>query len=1138
MPSHWDAIRATARCKRADVLDEDGDVVSSADLLTAADALTGLERVPRPAGDPLLYGGDAVLDLKWERIWFNQDVEAGLGRFYQVHEYAHYWLHQDSLSCSASVLEAEATESSLPLGVDRVEGYGPMERREREANVFAREFLLPTDALRDWYRRLSLNAFALAQRLGLPEGIVVQQLSRALLTPELAPVPAAEPALELSLDETQRRAAQATSGPLLVRAGPGTGKTRTLVGRVEHLLAQSVPASDILALTFSNRAAEEMRSRIARVAPEAAPKIWMGTFHAFGLELLRKYGTRLGLPPRPGLVDPIDAVALLERGLTDLHLDHYQNLYEPTLNLRDLLRAISRAKDELTTVADYQQLAEAMASSAADADASLTAAKALDVARVYAYYQAELDREHLLDFGDLIFKAVDLLRAHPDVRDEVRRRYRHVLVDEYQDVNRASGLFLREISGGGDGLWVVGDERQAIYRFRGASPANMQLFPVDFPGASVISLGRNYRSQPVVLDVFSALAPRMLATAGQAFEPWAADRCAENGQVRMEIATDLEAEGAGIAAEIKRQVGRGVALRDQAVLCRSHTTLARIAAELEAADVPILYLGDLFERPEIRDMLSRLALTCQADGRGLVRVARFPEYAIPLADIRGLLAFAREKNVPFPRALRLARGLDSLSPDGRRGLLKLERHLDGLTYGRRPWQTLTRYLFERSRYLDAALAADSVASQQQRLALYQFLQFAHELRDPAPGEEELDSRRRLLRYVRRLEFFGEEKQLRQIPAWADGIDAVRLLTVHASKGLEFRAVYLPGLARGSFPAKRQRSACPPPTGMIVGSHAAQNEEEECLFFVALSRARDVLCLSRARRYGKQNSTPSELLSKIAGGLPHDPAGDVTWPGQTAGAVLLADPPASPLPIDERQLDVYMRCPRQFYYEFVLGLSGTREDSAYIQFHGCVYSVLRWMQQERAADRSVALADAVLQLDQAWQTHGPTDHPYALMYYATARAMVERWAGRPTRGRPSGAQANWIVDLPHGSVSFVPDHIEQLDDGTELVERLRTGRPTQSESKKDIYALYVLGARQAAPNVERSVQLRYLSNNVVEPIELKDAAIQTRLGHYDQALVGILRGEYPPDPNDRVCPRCPNYFICPAAEDGQRLPPAV
>ena len=1128
--SLWDDVRRRARAQRAVVLLEGGEDYSAGSLLAAAERLTGFERIGLPAGDSLLDGADAALDHDMKRVWFNREVEPRLAFFYQAHEYAHLWLHPERRNQPEFGLDPEAIEEPLPVGVNRVEGYGPEELREREANVFAREFLLPTDVLRDWHEADKSSASDIAKKLGLPEGLVLQQMARALLTPEIPPATVApRSADERPLDPSQEEAAHVRRGPLLLEAGPGTGKTRTLVGRIVFLLEQKVPPTAILALTFSNRAAEEMRARVAEANPEDAPHIWIGTFHAFCLELLRKYGTHLGLPSRISVLDPSDSIALLERMLSDLDLDHYQNLYDPALYLRDILAAISRAKDELVGPEEYAALSESMLERATTSDEMESAEKAVEVARVYKAYQEALDREHLLDFGDLIFKSVSLLMTQADVRDTLRGTYRHILVDEYQDVNRASGLLLKEVAGAGAGLWVVGDTRQAIYRFRGAAPTNMRRFGEDFPGAKVMSLRYNYRSQPAILDVFAELAPNMRASrGGPSFIRWEAKRPDSGGRVLMEVADDLAAEAEGMAKEIERQRTSGIPYSQQAILCRSHTNLGRVGSELEELGVPLLYLGNVFERPEVRDMLSLLSLTCEPDGGGLVRVARFPEYEVPLDDVLSLFELASDQRVSFPDALELAATATTISAQGKEGLGLLASHLDGMRYVR-PWTLLAHYLFERSRYLETFIGDQSAVGQQRLLALYQLLQFAHEQRSAAPGET-TDAKLRLLRYIRRLEIYGDEKQLRQLPTWADGIEAVRLLTVHASKGLEFQAVYLPGLGRGTFPARRQAQHCPPPKGMIVSNHDDHDEEEECLFFVGLSRAKDVLCLSRARRYGAQNSNPSDLLEGIASLLPGAPTGPVTWPSSAPIPVASTEPAPASEPFTAEDLEVYLRCPRQFFYECVLGLGRRRQDSGYVEFHRCVYRVLRWMSEARVSGSAVDDAAALAYLAKVWEEQGPHEHPFEVLYRNSAVDLVRRAAGRPFTSRGSATRPQWEVRVPLGSISFVPDHVEVLSDGSEVVERLRTGRPTKSEVGKDIYALYVTAARAAEPRVRRTVQVRYLSADQVDAIDLQPRTINTRLNHYNDAIRGILRQDFSPRPNDRICPRCPHYFICPLGED--------
>jgi CRISPR/Cas system-associated exonuclease Cas4 (RecB family) len=368
------------------------------------------------------------------------------------------------------------------------------------------------------------------------------------------------------------------------------------------------------------------------------------------------------------------------------------------------------------------------------------------------------------------------------------------------------------------------------------------------------------------------------------------------------------------------------------------------------------------------------------------------------------------------------------------------------------------------------------------------------------------------------------------------LDAVRLLTIHASKGLEFAAVYLPGLNQGTFPASRQWQPCPPPAGMLaLSTRDEHDEEEECLFFVALSRARDVLCLSHTLRNGDRNSTPSQFLALVESCLPTpvNHAGTFNERHRTID-VSYVDPPPSVLAVfDVEALDLYLRCPRQYYYEYVLGLHGRRMDSGYIEFHRCVYGVLSWLQEKRTQGYLVREEDARMYLATLWEEKGLRNHPHEEMYRAQAELLVMRAFHRVAEAGPRLVQAVWEVPLTYGRVRFLPDAVEftEHETGTSVVvERVRTGRPSQSERNKDIYALYQRGAEQAYPTAKHKIQVVYLSGEKTEEVKLVQKTIATRLGHYDAAMAGILRADFPAQPQDRECPRCPHYYICPVAED--------
>ncbi len=1120
----FEPVRKLARRIHNEASLKAGGGKSADALLQAVSELTDIHRQPVPDDDPVLCGAEAVFEPSTPAIYYKDSVSPEQAAFYQAHEFGHHYLDSAASACNASDIDEHMLEERAPLGVQRVEGYGPHERRECQANVFAREFLLPRNEAERLFVDKRKSAADIAATIGAPIGLVHQQLAMALLTPPPLERPA-PPRKSHPLDKNQLVAAEATGAPYLIEAGPGTGKTKTLIARIEWLLRKPVPPADILALTFSNKAAEEMRERIASTAPDAASAIWIGTFHAFGLEILRKYGEPLGLSAEVRLIDPGDALLMLEQNLPSLPLNHYLQLYEPAIALRDILNAISRAKDELISPQRYRVFGEAMLQAAGeDEDKREAAEKAVEVAEIYAAYETMLRDAGMVDFSDLINKPIELMNSHPETAAALKGQYQHILVDEYQDVNRASSVFLKLLAGDGAKLWVVGDARQSIYRFRGASPGNIRNFPNDFPGAQRLPLKKNYRSQEPVVRLFEAFAEIMKASDGGLPAKWSVHRGQSDGVVLMEIAENLDAEAVAVATEIAKRRATGTEYRDQAVLCRSHTNLARFAMRLEALGIPVLYFGDLFERPEIRDLLSLISFVCEPKRGGLLRLAQFPEYDIPLNDVRLFFSFAESHDIAPLEALRQIDALDALSPKGRTGLERLADHLKTVTIGMTPGALLFNYVFTHSRFLDPFLADDTVVGQQRRLAIFQLLNFACEekLLGGNPCQQ-------LLRWIRRLETFGEERQLRQLPAAASSIDAVRLLTIHASKGLEFSVVYLPGLGTTMLPVSPQYNPCPPPFGMLPESPADTHlEEEECLFFVAMSRARDGLVLSRAERYSSARKASSFLI-KMAPHLPRSPESPATH--RAADRILAHEDGYTSLGLNieahrAEDLDQYKRCPRAYLYQRILELSGARDDNAYVRFHRAVYAVLRWMSRIEP-QKEVGIAEAMARLDAAWDEIGPAAHPLQSVYRETANRIVERAIARRSA---SGEliDAEWELKRPGGRIKVRPDHVE-TGAGGPVVRRLRTGRPPKSKIDDDIYALYHEAATRELSGAQ--VEALFLTTDEARPVPMTPTVINNRLKKYDEAIAGICAGLFPPIPNERECPRCPQYFICPALPTG-------
>lgn len=1109
------------------------------ELVTAALAHLKIDLAWLPQGDPILKGARAVFDDQSGAV-FAEDVGEPCARaLLLAHEIGHICVHHSSALCVDLDVDPTRSTESAPVGLQRVEDYGAHERRELQANVFAREFLFPRLLAHQLFVGEGRTAAAIAQDTGLPVPLVRQQiLDVVLLPPPSQEDTKPAPSRPSRPDPAQDRAAAHRGSPFQLQAGPGTGKTSTLVKRVCSLLAENVDPASILCLTFSNRAAGELAERISAIAPGQAPRIWVGTFHAFGLDFARRHYDLLDLPPDPTLFDRSDAIAVLEEILPTLPLVHYRNLWDPALILREILSAISRAKDEMASVESYRALAQNMLNTATTEESIEDAEKCLEVAEIYRRYEDAKRKHGAVDFGDLIMRPALLIESNQAVRTAMQLRHRHVLVDEYQDVNRASVRLLKALAGDGKRLWVVGDARQSIYRFRGASSINVAAFATEFPGAVIDRLEINYRSTQQVIDAFTDFAGHMGASQGMLPLKPEADRGTGPALPELRRFTADDDEAAGVAAAIRALETSGVRLRDQAVLCRTNRRLNEIAIALEVRGIAVLHLGSLFEREEVRDLLALMSLVIDRFGDALVRVASHSRYDVPLQDIYVAIQYLQAETSAAPplEQLRTLHLVDRLTPEGAKGLKQLAEDLQGFRSRMHAWDLVTAYLLDKTDLALKMAAASSVRDRMRNVAVWQFLNF---LREESPLPFGLPILRTLDR-VRQLVLLAEERDLRQVPTAALDMDAVRLMTVHGSKGLEFDAVHIPGLTKASFPSSYRGQRCPPPVGLIAGADElsvsddakrAHSHEEECLFFVAMSRARTYLTIYHTQLSANGNRrNPSEFLAAVSRHLLRtvaDPA-VIPLPTDAPGPTPIVVQRAPDWAMTDYRLELYQKCPRRFFYTHILGLRGARKATAFSRTHDCLYEVIRWLAETRVG-ANPSVADAEATFETLWQERGPNDHAFAGDYRRLASrlvgALVNSGAGRRFRKAEPLA-----IDLPNGQVMVEPNEMAELPDGTVVLRRVRTGHRTQKEYDGLEYTLYHLAG--AAHFGQRfTVEALHLADETLEAVVITKTKLTNRRDEADDMLGKIAAGAFPPEVDAVTCPRCPHFFICPASPKG-------
>jgi superfamily I DNA/RNA helicase len=1102
----FDLARLAARQLRGEHVAPDSDGPTA---VAAAAAALGFKIESVSPGDALIGTSDAKLLRDWSRIYVRKDVPDGDAAAYVAHEIGHLRLHRPQDACTGSDPDAGNSRA-----LARVDSYGPRERRELQANVFGREFLLPRALAKRLFLDERKNAVEIAGLLKLPPALVRRQLFDSLLGPDVAEPKHGDGGRTAKPDQSQIDAAQFDGPALLLEAGPGSGKTRTLVMRVDHLLTNCEVAPDqILALTFSNKAAGEIAERIMLANAGAAAEMWTGTFHAFGLDLIRRYYDKLGLPAGVQLIDRAQAIELLEDRLPLMGLKHYHDLRYPEQALKTILGAISRAKDELVDAEEFARRADNSLAAAGSAEEIEAAERACEAARVYEIYTAALRDAGAVDFGDLVMLPTRLLIENEGIRQQVAGRHSHILVDEYQDVNRASARLLIELRREGAQLWVVGDARQSLYRWRGASSANMAGFEADFPGGKRLPLGRNYRSTDHIVTLGKAFAREMRAGRNGLAYDAEADREEPGTATRLLVGLDDACEGELVAQEIIRLREAGVRLGDQAVLAPTNARLDIAADILAHHGLATSHLGSFFEREEVRDLFAVLALLAEANGGALVRVAAMREVRVGAADIGAIVRRALDEGEPVVSLLCRASGIDGISASGGAALERLGAKLDGLTPYTPAFEAAASWLVDRSDYLRDLASAPGPAGASARAAILTLLTF---LDQRELGGQPLTPARALKR-MRSTMLLSDDRDLRSVTLGSDS-DAVHLMTIHGAKGLEFPAVHVVGLHKNCLPGTFRRDACPLPPGLIVPeTRETHLEEEECLFFVAISRAEDHLRLYHSEKANVQTRQPSPFLARL-GPL------DRQHLGKPSIAISpVASPPAAITTDAINLFDMrdHEKCPLKIAYRRYFGIPGRRHESPFLKTSGVLYQLVDRVAEVAGSTVESGIAQL---LDEIWIDRGPTDHGLAADY----RDHADRQAATLVQLATGYDAVDFKrIELPitGGSIHIGAPLVKQSASGTEI-RFLDAGR-RRSKSGEDASAGLLLSAARHAFGANAVVSIGYVTGGDVVPVTRDAAKSAGDVEAAAKVLAAINSGVLPPRPTAHNCGRCPYFVGCPA-----------
>lgn len=968
-----------------------------------------------------------------------------------------------------------------------------------------------------------------------------------------------------NLNEAQKKAVTHETGPLLIVAGAGTGKTTVLTKRYVWLMQEKgLTTEQIAAVTFTEKAAQEMEDRVLEMLPIGTYDFWIHTFHGLCQRILEAHGLEIGIPNTFRLVSDTDAWLMLKRRFDELPLDYYRPLGNPVKFLQALLRHISRAKDEGITPDRYVEFAENVKLDG-DTEIVLGEKKRLkELADVYAAYQKILRDEGVLDFGDLIMETLRLFNERPAVLDQYRRQFKYLLVDEFQDTNWAQYELIKLLAEPDRNITVVGDDDQAIYKFRGASLANILQFKDDYKDTATVALIDNYRSHQEVLDTAYCLITKNnpnrleVSLADQGLKKELKAFRGSGAQVLVHWDASVQQEAEWVADDIANRHSEKLAWSDNAILVRSNDDAVPFVQALERRGVPYKFfaLRGLYTKPVILDVIALMTSIVRPHDNSVIwRLLHLPSYPISYAGIMQLLKYSERKGITFYEALPQVRLFLKEDPDVVKRFEKLASNLEKLaeTARRDTPLTVLHTALEQTGYLAYLLKQPEKDKVESIALLNEFVSRIrrYEYSTNAPNLKEFVEELRM-----EIES-GEQGALHQDAE--GGPDMVRVMTVHASKGLEFDTVYLVSLVDQRFPTRKRSESIALPDGLVqerLQEGDAHIEEERRLFYVAMTRAKRRLVLTGAKSYGgARDKKPSAFFAEAGLEVPMAPAREaVDMHGLEAPKIgaLEAEAWREVFPLKRRfsftQLVAYKNCPMQYKFAHIyrIPVLGSYQKSFGQSIHLTLQLILA-RHLERSGVRQVSLFDSVPQIQQttgftvsmdealkiyeeswidAWYTSRDLHDEYFEEGRKAVKYFVEECTANPPKVRALEQGFDWR--LGEHSIKGKIDRIDDVLGGIAIIDyktgEWQEGKKAELTDKEQLW-LYQLASEARGLTVKR-LAYSFVRSKVMEDVPLLEGMDKIK---FQEALMDrmdeIIKSSFPATPSMFLCKFCDFKHIC-------------
>ncbi|MCM8789758.1 MAG: ATP-dependent helicase [Candidatus Omnitrophica bacterium] len=959
------------------------------------------------------------------------------------------------------------------------------------------------------------------------------------------------------LNKEQREAVTHREGPLLIIAGAGTGKTTVITRRIAWLISEGLArANEILALTFTDKAAQEMQERVDILVPYGYTDIWISTFHAFGDRLLRENALVAGLNPDFKVLTLPEASVFVREHLFDFNLSYYRPLSDPTRFIEALISLFSRAKDEDISCEEYLKFAKELSLKAEqnpqDKALQEKAIEQMEIASAFAKYQELLAKEGLVDFANQFYLSLQLLRSHPLILKKYQEQFKYILVDEFQDTNFAQYQLANLLAGKNKNIVVVADDDQCIYRFRGAAYSNLLNFIKDFPQAKRVSLVRNYRSTQPILDSAYKL---IQFNNPERFEVKAninkrLTGITKKGKQIEHLHFDTSStEADNVAKIIKERVASGkFKYRDFAILVRSNSDAQPFLQSLNMLQIPWQFSGNqgLYSREEVKLCINFLRVIANlSDSLSLYYLASSEIYRLDLSDLGRCSHYAKRRNKSLYLVLRELDRIEELadiSEDSRKKIKIILDDLEKFLKISRDYTTgkLLYTFLSDSGYLKKLTKNPSLENERKIQNLAAFFNIVRDFETVAKED-------RVISFVNYLDLLIEAGD---DPATVEAdldIDAVNVLTIHKAKGLEFRVVFLVSLVQGRFPWPHRRHPIELPDELIkeiLPTGDFHIQEERRLFYVGMTRAKEELYFTSAVDYG--GTRPRRVSQFVLEALGKELVKETKQKASAQEAIehfAIRKEPQSvkQVPLSKEKLlnlsyyhiDDYLTCPLKYKYVNILRVP-IMEHHTVIYGRAMHEAVTKYFQLKMAG-KKINQEELLEIFRRSFDPQGFLDERHQKERLRIGLEALVKFYNKENDvdSLPLYIEKDFSFILDNNKITGRFDRIDMETDGAIIMDfktsEIKTQRDADKRTEESMQlALYSLAYKNISGSLPKQVRLYFLESGIIGSCAVKEKNLEKVKMKIREVSEGIRKQNFEATPSYIACTYCAYNQNCPFA----------